>query len=222
MEGASPPLAEEISHRYVFPTPIPQPVFHHPGVRSSTQPRPTAKLRNPTSFPTTGYDLQGNTFWEFRLSRSTDERLRRIVHYPRSTHYSQVKVSPLWHQWLRHTREEPPSLEEQQGDVVRRARMLQLAAEADKRWEAKPRVMEAPQTANTANVAPAVSDVDGATGGQEGSRQLGGVGGLKNKGNGAGEQVREKTNDPWAKARAQGPGEKWQPTTWNGRTPSKP
>ncbi|KLO80071.1 uncharacterized protein LW93_7517 [Fusarium fujikuroi] len=96
-----------------------------------------------------GYDLQGNTYWEFRLTRGAEsnERWRRIVKYPRSTHYSSVKVSPQWHQWLRHTREDPPSIEEQHSDVLRQVRMQKLAAEADARWEAKPRVMDAPQAA---------------------------------------------------------------------------
>ncbi|PNY24109.1 Uncharacterized protein TCAP_05950, partial [Tolypocladium capitatum] len=77
-----------------------------------------------------GHDLHGNTYWEFRLTRGADdgaashgERWRRIVTYPRSTHLSDVSVSPLWHQWLRHTRPDAPSLAEQRGDVVRQERV---------------------------------------------------------------------------------------------------
>ncbi|RDA92802.1 hypothetical protein CP533_0801 [Ophiocordyceps camponoti-saundersi (nom. inval.)] len=96
-----------------------------------------------------GYDLSGNTYWEFRLtSRGAPtkdavrgEPWRRIVTYPRSTPYSDVKVSPLWHQWLRHQRREAPSLEEQRHDVLRQEQVKQLAAEADARWEAKPRLL---------------------------------------------------------------------------------
>uniref|UniRef100_L2G1A6 Uncharacterized protein n=1 Tax=Colletotrichum fructicola (strain Nara gc5) TaxID=1213859 RepID=L2G1A6_COLFN len=52
-----------------------------------------------------GRDLQGYTYWEFREQRGDGPgRFRRIVHYPRLTYLSDVKVSPLWHQWLRHTR----------------------------------------------------------------------------------------------------------------------
>ena len=60
-------------------------------------------------------------------------RWRRIVKYPRSTHYSDVKVPPQWHQWLRYRRRDPPTLTEQVADVARRDRMRTLAAEADAR-----------------------------------------------------------------------------------------
>jgi len=71
---------------------------------------------------------------------SQDGRPRRIVHYPRSTQFSDVKVSPLWHQWLRYTRADPPTLQEQTLEQARQERMRLLAAEADARWEAKPRI----------------------------------------------------------------------------------
>src|SRR5688572_2075016 len=100
-----------------------------------------------------GFDLDGNTFWEFRPRGAN--RGPPIVHYPRSTHYSAVKVSPLWHQWLRYTRDEPPSLDEQQNEVVRQARMKHLASAADARWEAKPRLTDAPGAA-TGQRAPAI------------------------------------------------------------------
>ncbi|KAF4455132.1 hypothetical protein F53441_2452 [Fusarium austroafricanum] len=153
-----------------------------------------------------GYDLQGNTYWEFRLKRGAEsnERWRRIVKYPRSTHYSSVKVSPQWHQWLRHTREEPPSIEEQHSDVMRRVRMQKLAAEADARWEAKPRVMEAPQAAPAPLLSPAKAS------------PLQHIGKGKQVDTGAKkvEEDVEKKDDPWAKAKARAPGETWQPTSW--------
>ncbi|KAL5094425.1 hypothetical protein Trisim1_007011 [Trichoderma cf. simile WF8] len=147
-----------------------------------------------------GFDLKGNTFWEFRNTRGTKEsgeRWRRIVSYPRSTHYSEVKVSPQWHQWLRHTRREPPTLEEQHEEVARQERMKYLAAEADARWEAKPRVMEAPREELPLAKERAPADEASAASPQT--------------------KKTEKTdeNDPWARAKAQGPGEKWQPTAWN-------
>ncbi|KAL2270356.1 hypothetical protein VTJ83DRAFT_2540 [Remersonia thermophila] len=112
-----------------------------------------------------GFDLNGNTYWEF-LDRGAPRppppgqatssssppsrtrptpialRWRRIVHYPRGTHHGDVAVPPAWHQWLRHTRADPPSIEEQRAEVARQARIKLLAAEADRRWEAKPKVME--------------------------------------------------------------------------------
>ncbi len=102
---------------------------------------------------------------------------------------------------------------EQRQDVVRQQQMKQLASEADARWEAKPRVMEAPR-APTASLeggpttepeqspttepaqttaAPAPSPAPDA------------------------DQSKEKNPDPWAQAKARGPSEKWQPEAW---TPS--
>ncbi|KAK0711031.1 hypothetical protein B0H67DRAFT_646442 [Lasiosphaeris hirsuta] len=93
-----------------------------------------------------GHDLYGNTFWEFRIAGTTDPagRWRRIVNMPSTTHYGDVKLSPAWHQWLRYTRWEPPSIEEQRADVIRQERMKVLAAEADARWAAKPGYVDAP------------------------------------------------------------------------------
>lgn len=47
-------------------------------------------------------------------------------------------------QWLRHTRPEAPTIDEQQYEVARQARMKYLAAEADARWAAKPSAVDAP------------------------------------------------------------------------------
>ncbi|KAK4249912.1 hypothetical protein C7999DRAFT_29588 [Corynascus novoguineensis] len=104
-----------------------------------------------------GFDLSGNTYWEFldrgsrlhspnpsRHPQTTTQavRWRRIVRYPSGTHHSAVVVPPAWHQWLRHTRPAPPTLTEQRAEVARQERIRRLAAEADARWEAKPKVME--------------------------------------------------------------------------------
>jgi NADH dehydrogenase [ubiquinone] 1 alpha subcomplex assembly factor 2 len=47
-------------------------------------------------------------------------------------------------QWLRYTREEAPTLEEQRLDVLRQQRMKVLAAEADARWAGKESFLVAP------------------------------------------------------------------------------
>lgn len=70
--------------------------------------------------------------------------MRRIVQYPSTTQYSEVKISPQWHQWLRHTRTDPPSLTEQSQDLVRQRNLKVLAAQADARWAAKPSFLDAP------------------------------------------------------------------------------
>lgn len=47
-------------------------------------------------------------------------------------------------QWLRHTRFDPPTLSEQQQDVMRQERMKVLASQADARWASKPSALDAP------------------------------------------------------------------------------
>lgn len=103
--------------------------------------------------PATGQDLAGNTYWEFKDALKA-ERYRRIVRYTKRTHLSDAGVSPQWHQWLRHTRPEPPSIQEQSADLTRQAQLKHNAALADARWAAKaqyieqpkPRAQEAPQS----------------------------------------------------------------------------
>lgn len=73
--------------------------------------------------------------------------------------------------------------------------MKYLAAEADARWEAKPRVMEAPRGQEPARKLPLAED---GTPAEE----------VANK-------AKADAKDPWARATAQGPGEKWQPTAWD-------
>lgn len=92
-----------------------------------------------------GLDLAGNAYYQFRPTRSTI-RWRRIVQYPggRSTHFSDVAVPPSWHQWLRYTREDPPTIEEQEAEVARQQRIKVLAKMADEKWEAKAKYIPDP------------------------------------------------------------------------------
>ncbi|OAL06375.1 hypothetical protein IQ06DRAFT_210534 [Phaeosphaeriaceae sp. SRC1lsM3a] len=90
-----------------------------------------------------GYDLQGNTFWEFK-DQLHALRNRRIAKYSRKTHYGDVNVSPSWMQWLRHTRFDPPTMTEQHQEIARQERMKVLAAKADERWASKPSALDAP------------------------------------------------------------------------------
>ncbi|KAK2732242.1 hypothetical protein CKAH01_02188 [Colletotrichum kahawae] len=162
-----------------------------------------------------GRDLQGYTYWEFREQRGDGPgRFRRIVHYPRSTYLSDVKVSPLWHQWLRHTREHPPSLEEQSKEIVRQERMKMLAAQADARWEAKPRVMDAPGQAtgqplpalNTAQRQPIAPELESAN-------ETTTTESIPTQSTPKASAAKKKYgHDPWEQAK--GPGEAWQPQAW--------
>ncbi|KAL2357753.1 hypothetical protein BJ546DRAFT_946419 [Cryomyces antarcticus] len=90
-----------------------------------------------------GHDLAGNTFWEFKDQLNTN-RLRRMARPNPKLHYSDIKYTPQWHQWLRHTRGAPPSLEEQQYDVSRQAQLKYLAQKADERWASAPSFLDAP------------------------------------------------------------------------------
>lgn len=49
-----------------------------------------------------------------------------------------------WVQWLRHTRHEPPTINEQQLDEIRQYQLKSLVAAADQRWASKPSFMDSP------------------------------------------------------------------------------
>ncbi|CAK7237248.1 hypothetical protein SBRCBS47491_009911 [Sporothrix bragantina] len=116
-----------------------------------------------------GRDLDGNTYWEFNDLRHNQSdamanarpgdgiRMRRIVKYPRGTHPGAVMVSPQWHQWLRHVREDAPTIEEQQREVRRQEQMRILAARADARWAGAKRV-DGPIEALPAEAKPAAAE----------------------------------------------------------------
>ncbi|OWP06012.1 hypothetical protein B2J93_1769 [Marssonina coronariae] len=193
-----------------------------------------------------GLDLQGNTFWEFRDTLSSHKyRMRRIVECPAATHYSEVKISPQWHQWLRHTRRDPPSLTEQSQDLVRQRQLKILAAQADARWAAKPSFLDTPERSQPLP-ALEVKDPGGydsvqhrseAVGVPDGGKEINaeiGEGGIEMQApNGIshpfgktspqekqrrGEEHaprKEIKEDPWKNARG-GPSEEWQPETWGG------
>ncbi|KAL7627205.1 hypothetical protein AAE478_003981 [Parahypoxylon ruwenzoriense] len=168
-----------------------------------------------------GLDLRGNTYWEFRLARGDDaatatgQRYRRIVKYPRSTHYSDVSVPPQWHQWLRYQRERAPTLVEQASDVTRQERIKMLAAEADARWASKPSYLSAPNVPRKGEESepvppPGTSKVqpqkqaarESPTRNEQGPEtQQTGISTTKD------------TDDPWKRARG-APGETWQPEVW--------
>ncbi|KIV95487.1 hypothetical protein PV10_03139 [Exophiala mesophila] len=95
-----------------------------------------------------GTDLSGNTFWEFKDALNHN-RWRRIVKTSRKTHYSDVQISPQWHQWLRATRADPPSLQEQTADLERLAQMKTNARLADERWAAKAKYIEPSKPSRT-------------------------------------------------------------------------
>ncbi|CRG87448.1 hypothetical protein PISL3812_04465 [Talaromyces islandicus] len=145
-----------------------------------------------------GQDLHGNTFWEFKDALNAN-RLRRIVKYNNKTHLGDVKISPQWHQWLRYVRPVPPSIEEQQRDLVRQAQIKKLAAIADEKWAAKPSFLDKPQTSSSP--APALNTTN-TSGSHEG-----------NKAKAQEKSAKEREKSTRGKVPT-GPGETWQPESW--------
>ncbi|AEO68905.1 uncharacterized protein THITE_2054227 [Thermothielavioides terrestris NRRL 8126] len=193
-----------------------------------------------------GLDLNGNTYWEFldRGSRLPSPnpahphlspvRWRRIVRCPRGTPPDALVVPPAWHGWLRHTRADPPSLAEQRAEEARQARVKQLAAEADARWEAKPRVATGPAAGGASAVlgvrAPALETERRVGPGSKVKKERGpAVAQGDTLGDREAVDLREETwrrmrreaeakgsgtqADPWKQARG-GPSETWQPQAW--------
>ncbi|RMY51329.1 hypothetical protein D0863_14613 [Hortaea werneckii] len=176
-----------------------------------------------------GSDLAGNTFWEFKDALNAN-RFRRIVKYSRKTDYADVKISPQWHQWLRHTRFEAPTIPEQQYEVSRQAMMKQLAAQADERWKSVPSYLDPPRMQQsqpptemkdpggyTGQTAPEESE--GVTSGVEDAEKVQEVSAGKDtkevdEGRFKG-KTREKEIPPWEKNLPKGnPGDSWQPQEW--------
>ncbi|TGO36960.1 hypothetical protein BHYA_0110g00250 [Botrytis hyacinthi] len=182
-----------------------------------------------------GLDLQNNSFWEFR-DAITAGRMRRIVQTPSSTQYSDVKISPQWHQWLRHTREDAPSIEELVGDLARQERLKVLARQADERWNTKASFLDQPVTRQQALPATQVRDGGAYTGTDPRGDGKGVANAIASEAGKVEERVattekpasgevqydaatqpreeKKYKDDPWKKARG-GPSEEWQPQAWD-------
>lgn len=83
-----------------------------------------------------GYDLHGNTYWEFTVDGNM-QRLRRKSE-PYKPHLFKADyfgtIPPQWLQWLRRTRQKAPTLEELTNDQLRQHKMKILAQQADEKW----------------------------------------------------------------------------------------
>lgn len=179
-----------------------------------------------------GFDLDGNTYWEFKIAKHA-ARTRRIVEYPGGVYHSDVNVPPQWAQWLRQTRFEAPTIQEQQQEVLRQERIKMLAAQADARWAAKPSAVDAPDKQQPTQM---LQSRDSSTGIkqtnidqeirdsaeslpevkeehiQEEAPQSDAAPTLKKR-----KPMRTEPKDsPWKQAAAKGnPGEEWQPASWS-------
>lgn len=121
-----------------------------------------------------------------------------------------------WHQWLRYVRPEPPTMLEQQQDLIRQSQMKELARLADERWASKPSFLDKPKTQqqnpridSTPN-SQLGTDVDGST--------ISNNDGRSNAQNAATTETPDskprKEENPWAKTDTKTPGEGWQPDSW--------
>lgn len=118
---------------------------------------------------------------------------------------------------------------EQQYEVARQANMLQLAAEADARWNSVPSFLDSP---NKQQPAPAIGVQDPAgymhnnqteptenegvrsAVGDEGEVKAATEGRTVDEGRFKG-KAKDKDANPWKQRSRKGPGEDWQPQSWS-------
>lgn len=83
-----------------------------------------------------GYDLHGNTYWEFSLDGNMSRLRRKLEPYQEAIFEADyfATVPPPWLQWLRRTKKDPPTLQELVNEQTRQQQIKILAQEADRRW----------------------------------------------------------------------------------------
>lgn len=83
-----------------------------------------------------GYDLHGNTYWEFTIDGNMQRLRRKLEPYQESYFKSDYfeTVPPQWLQWLRRMKRDPPTLQELVDDQIRQQRIKLLAMQADQKW----------------------------------------------------------------------------------------
>ena len=126
-----------------------------------------------------------------------------------------------WHQWLRYTRPEPPSIPEQQYDLQRQSQLKHLARLADERWASKPSFLDSPKATSQPGPATLPRDPGGYVGQtepdqNEGVRNavgsLGEVSELEDPVK-EGRKPAKARDNPWH-LKGRNPGEGWQPESW--------
>lgn len=116
-----------------------------------------------------------------------------------------------WHQWLRQTRHDPPSIREQQADVARQARLKHLAVLADERWASKPSLLDRPNIQSGLGTVP--RDPAGYAGQTELEEKEGVRSAVRTPGE-IGQGKGGKEDNPWKRQRG-GPSEEFQPAAWS-------
>jgi NADH dehydrogenase [ubiquinone] 1 alpha subcomplex assembly factor 2 len=120
-----------------------------------------------------------------------------------------------WHQWLRYVRQDPPSLEEQQQDLIRQAQIKELARLADERWASKPSFLDKPNTRQT--LPPTETSEPTVNPATESRQDAPASTPSTSTPEPAASKPKPLKEDPWAKANPGNPGDTWQPESW---TPS--
>ncbi|EGW32233.1 mitochondrial complex I, 17.2 kd subunit [Spathaspora passalidarum NRRL Y-27907] len=100
-----------------------------------------------------GYDLHGNTYWEFTIDGQVNNLRRKLEPYRKQFFEADYfkTIPPQWLQWLRRTRNVPPTLEELLQDEYRQARIKMLAQQADQKWIAEKERLVRDQAVRLAN-----------------------------------------------------------------------
>ncbi|EIE87510.1 hypothetical protein G6F46_000563 [Rhizopus delemar] len=85
-----------------------------------------------------GYDLAGNEYWD--CPNPLGGRMKRWVQMKETenndaTIFNQNLLPVQWQAWLRHTRQQPPSIVELVQEEKRREIVLQRAKALDEEWE---------------------------------------------------------------------------------------
>lgn len=151
--------------------------------------------------------------------------MRRIVRGRRGIHHGDVKVTPQWHQWLRQTRPDPPTVQEQHIDLIRQKQLKHNARLADERWAAKAKYIEKPKETDTAP--PTMINKSDTTRSTPGQQPIPPTSGAESSSKGTISEAQTpisqnqlSQDDPWAKEKqrqqeaASNPGGTWQPETW--------
>jgi NADH dehydrogenase [ubiquinone] 1 alpha subcomplex assembly factor 2 len=84
-----------------------------------------------------GYDLHGNTYWEFTTDGNMQRLRRKLEPYRQELFEADYfsTIPPQWLQWLRRTRDDVPTLDELVLEEVRQKRIKLLAQQADAKWQ---------------------------------------------------------------------------------------
>lgn len=120
-----------------------------------------------------------------------------------------------WHQWLRHVREHPPSIQEQQQDLVRQAQIKELARLADERWASKPSFLDKPKTQSipTQPNNAALSETPASDVHPESKTRTSTPSEMTPSPETASTATHKE--NPWNNASDANPGEEWQPEAWS-------